>query len=1181
MDIKKEEIQSFGFLFAINMETHCIEAVSQNIQEFLGLDPTIYLGEQYTCILSRDFYNSILQQLQLLSFESRVKTVVELKQIIKFNCLTHISKNHLVIECEPEGIDSRNDCLFQVDYVAHTIQNAGNVLDLYTETTRFIQQITGFDRIILFKSNIKGERTKIYETKSDKLSNYFEINQVAFLNDIKEIDFNLLYYSQIVPNIQATFSHVLCRESCNFDGNATILKAPSLNRLSYLKGLGIRAALEFPIENNKELWGYITCYSYSPKHIPFFLIKLLEVTSSLFSNQLSVLEKLEVSNEFYNENYRLHKIIEAVGEGVTLSDSEGLFVIFNKRMEEITGYSISEANFSADFLRQIYPNESYRREVVSSLEKFLNTNSEKAYDIETTITTKQGTAKTLLVSTTIIHYNNRKFFLSVYRDITTRKTAEESMKKSFEIFRTVMDGLDSKVYVIDMNSHEILFMNKPAQSSYGNDYKGEICYKTLVSDRDTPCFHCNNSKLLNYSANQNTAIVREYKIDESIWIESRERAIPWIDGHIVKMGIHTDISKRKESEQLLKDNENSLRQIAETVQEVFWLFSDNQTLYVSPRYEEIYSRKKEELYQDPKAFLRAVISEDVSKVEEALSREEYVKKGMFNERYRIHGNNGDMRWIWGRTYPVYDEHGKIVRIVGIAEDITKQKQAEEDLIRAKEMADAANRAKSEFLANMSHEIRTPLNAILGFSELLRGILQEGKGKNYLNSIAISGKNLLSLINDILDLSKIEAGKLNIQYEPIQIETFFNELKNIFIHKLDEKGIEFRINIDQNLPEFIILDEVRLRQVLFNILGNAIKFTNTGFVALNIFYVEQPRINEDQIELMIEVEDSGIGIPQEQLELIFDPFYQSKIHNKARQEGTGLGLAITKRLVEMMQGSIYVESQLGEGTRFRIRLPNVKIIHHINDPKSYYDLEDIVFEDATILIVDDVYITRQLIKEYLFERNLKFLEAANGKEALDLIYKHKPNLVLLDMMMPTVSGFEVLEILRKDEEYKNLPVITLTASVMEETINRIKNLCNSFLGKPVTQEELFKEMMKFLPYRKDKKREINNESTEVISTLMNQNIVVNALNIINELKNNLLESWRQVQSSVIIEDINDFNKELEKFCKEYPISQLLEYKNSLSKALQKFNSKKAGQILSTFPLIIEKVETELKQKLDQK
>ncbi|WP_144057691.1 PAS domain-containing hybrid sensor histidine kinase/response regulator [Novipirellula maiorica] len=423
-------------------------------------------------------------------------------------------------------------------------------------------------------------------------------------------------------------------------------------------------------------------------------------------------------------------------------------------------------------------------------------------------------------------------------------------------------------------------------------------------------------------------------------------------------------------------------------------------------------------------------------------------------------SSGLERWVSTTKLPLQRQDGEVVGTFGISRDITKLKQTERALGAAKEAAETANRAKSEFVANMSHEIRTPMNGVIGMAELLLDTHLNPVQREYAQAVLESGEALLGLLNDVLDFSKIEAGKIELDPTPFEIRDSIGSMMKSLAARAHHKGLELAYHFDSNIPEMVVGDVGRLRQILINLVGNAIKFTDAGEVVVDVQVahhgVRTP--NDQTISLKFAVSDTGIGVPQDKLASIFTEFEQADKSTTRKYGGTGLGLAIASRFVELMGGRLSVQSELGRGTTFSfvIDLP-------IGAPrianKTELDLESI--RGLRVLVVDDNATNRRILLETLLNWGLQPMAVSNAKDALQRVRSEVENgtpfhLVISDVNMPETDGFDFVESLRHDRELAGTTVMLLTSAIRSGDAIRCDQLnVATHLMKPVKQSELLR------------------------------------------------------------------------------------------------------------------------------
>ena len=491
-----------------------------------------------------------------------------------------------------------------------------------------------------------------------------------------------------------------------------------------------------------------------------------------------------------------------------------------------------------------------------------------------------------------------------------------------------------------------------------------------------------------------------------------------------------------------------------------WDVKKDQLVWDDRMYQLYGASKQDGLAYD--AWARAVHPEDKLQTEKAVELALKEDKE-FDIEFRVVHPDGSTHHLKGFADVLKGEDGDIERMIGINMDISEQKRIENELIRMRDEAEQANRAKSEFLANMSHEIRTPLNAVIGFSELLTNLSTDKQIQKHATSIKIAGRGLLTIINDILDLSKIEAGMMEIAFSPVNPYLIFSEVKQLFEARILEKGLDFYFEIDPSLPDTLMLDEIRLRQVLLNLVGNATKFTENGYIKLTAGKTDSPD-DSSRLDLVVAIEDSGVGIAESDLGLIFDSFRQQSGNITRKFEGTGLGLTISRKLTEMMGGKITVSSNEGVGSVFTLTLKGVEISSLQQPPgkDADFDMDSVRFEPAKVLVVDDVESNREMLGELLERVGLSMVEAEDGLQGINKARLERPDVILMDIRMPEMDGYEAAAHIKSFDGTADIPIIALTATTQKISTGEMQSAgLDGFLTKPVDVEELFGELAKHL------------------------------------------------------------------------------------------------------------------------
>ncbi|WNB18583.1 PAS domain-containing protein [Marivirga arenosa] len=795
-----------------------------------------------------------------------------------------------------------------------------------------------------------------------------------------------------------------------------------------------------------------------------------------------------------------------------LFDNRRTFFFLSESIQEITGFSNDEfLNQNISFQDLIHPQD--RDKVFDIIELSISNNN--YWEIEYRIFNKNNEIVWLYERGKFTHekYNDKYIIDGFIMNITDKKESEIEFLRTKEI-------LDKTNEVAQIGSWEINYeTNKIYWSSITKNIH-EVALNFQITIENVYSFFKKDNSYLKAKSLFDDAIINGLPFDTELEIVTAKGLEKWVritaqpefvQGKVKRLfGSIQDITKRKrDSIKILKQNKfrelvaiissnfvkSNLREISElmndTLKKCIDYFSadrsfifqiNNQEGTISNTFDQriegvadFQHRVQKRSLNDFPWFSSLILKKEVftildvddlpeSAIKEKTEWQLQGIKSILFLKFDINNKPAGVIGLASHTKKFYwnlEDINDLKVISNIVSDALSRYQLELNLIKEKLKADKANNAKSEFLASMSHEIRTPLNAILGFSEILFNRSTNASDKKQLAIILNSGKSLLNLINDLLDISKIESGNLSLNSEMLELKQMLFKIEQMFSELAKENNVKLEFQIENNIPDFIYIDPIRLQQILVNLIGNALKFTKNGNVNVIISFNENLLIQNEGV-LYFNISDTGIGISENSLSKIFESFHQGTDMISKEFGGTGLGLTITKKLLDLMNGNIEVESKLGEGSIFKIEMP-IKEYYYEKDALQFDSNSDqqLVFKSGEILVIDDVEINNELIKAYLKDHNVSVKSCNNGIDSLPLLQSMKPDIVLIDLRMPGLSGSETAERIKSTSIGKDIPLIAFTASLTKD--ETFGGLFSATLNKPVIEEELFSVLKKFLPY----------------------------------------------------------------------------------------------------------------------
>ncbi len=640
--------------------------------------------------------------------------------------------------------------------------------------------------------------------------------------------------------------------------------------------------------------------------------------------------------------------------------------------------------------------------------------------------------------------------VTVARDITDRKRIENQLRETEYRLREFLDGIPSRAWFKDAQGRYLMLNSREAEAR-GPDAESMIgkSARDMLPADEAAVVNEEDSRVL--MDGKTLRIERQSNVSGE-WLEIVKAPVRSRDGAVIGIvGVSRDISERKQAEEALRKSEGQLRAVLDAIPDRAWL-KDLQGRYLAVNrstqeffgltQEQIVGKTLDDLYPSE---LRTRVNEEDARILSTL------------KPLRVERQFGaERRWYDTIKTPILGPDGAAIGLVAIARDVTERKQAEDELRAAKALAEEANRAKGEFLSHMSHEMRTPMNAILGFAELALLEQPDANQVEHLTKITAASRSLLRVIDDVLDFERVDAGKLTLESIDFSLSDVLQNVRDVVGRAADAKGLALRMTVAGDVPARLKGDPSRIGQVLINLCANAVKFTANGAVEVTV-RAEPP--TDGKPMLRVAVRDTGIGISAEQLARLFQPFTQADSSTTRRYGGTGLGLVICRRLIELMGGRIWIESEAGAGTTVLFTLPCLPgsaIGAPRSRPVEQLPAEAAALQGKRVLIVDDHPTNRMLMAKLLKLAGAESLPAENGVDALRVLGEAaRVDLVLMDLRMPEMDGYEATRRIRADARWAHVPIVAVTASAATyERARCMEAGMNDVMIKPIHQAVFF-------------------------------------------------------------------------------------------------------------------------------